>query len=117
MAVKLIKPFTCIPASFPVILVIIRFSFNMWALGIATGSVATKDNNAIKATHARYCILTKCQNRNLTIADRYIGITTNSKSRIIGLNSFNKTNLTFSCLKFLCTSVFNRHKKTVLKDK
>jgi hypothetical protein len=31
------------------------------------------DNNAIKATHARYCILTKCQNRNLTIADRYIG--------------------------------------------
>ncbi|VVH65590.1 Ferric siderophore transport system, periplasmic binding protein TonB [uncultured Gammaproteobacteria bacterium] len=43
------------------------------------------DNNAIKATHARYCILTKCQNRNLTIADRYIGITTNSKSRGYGI--------------------------------
>jgi glucose-6-phosphate-specific signal transduction histidine kinase len=42
-------------------------------------------NNKIKATAARYCILTKCQNRNLTIADRYIGITTNSKSRGYGI--------------------------------
>ncbi|AYQ57216.1 hypothetical protein MS2017_1531 [Bathymodiolus thermophilus thioautotrophic gill symbiont] len=52
------------------------------------------DNNGrIKVTQARYCLLTECQNRNLSLTDKYMGIATDSKSNGYGIFDLKITSL------------------------